>query len=72
MNRDITVEVRVGTHQYQARMINAGGVNIYSQGALVGSGDWEGDRIVHRAPSVGSAVYNAVETAIRSELTGDR
>ena len=71
MNKDVTVEVRVGPHDYQGRMLNEGGVNIYSDGSLVGSGDWDGERIVHRAPSVGSAVYDAVESAIRGELGGE-
>jgi len=68
MADDVTVEVHVGEHDYQARLLNDGGINVFAEGGLAGSGDWEGGRIIRRAESLPEEVYDAIEAAIRVEL----
>lgn len=68
MAEDVTVEVHVGEHDYQARLLNDGGINVFMEGGLVGSGDWEGGCIIRRAESLPSEVYEAIESAIRVQL----
>ena len=69
MPEDVTVEVHVGEHDYQARLLNDGGINIFSEGGLAGSGDWEEGCIVRRSESLPGEVYDAIEEAIRVELS---
>lgn len=69
MRQDITVVVRVGGKDYQARVLNVGGVEIYDGDALVGAGTWDDGRIIARTPTLDDAVYEVVAEALNAELS---
>jgi hypothetical protein len=68
VEKDLTVALRAGSFDYQARLLNDGQVCVFVDGTLAGTALWDGERLVERSPALPDAVYDALSAALTIEL----
>ncbi len=63
MHKDITVAVKVGGAEYQARLRKMD-VQVYRNTALVGSALWHDGQLLERAETIPDEVYEVIQSTL--------